>query len=166
MLLPTCGTSETTRRSKTEQEVRRKCLDIRRSCICHNKQTVAQRCQLDRRALDTQKGQDESRAFPLGQNMVTFCEVSSNHGRRARQTDRRSPGFHQRVENRLPRGVPHAFQYSSGEVPGVRLSLLMTQDPHNMLLQRERGGRETLCPTCDRRKPKHSRTLACHRQAP
>ena len=28
-----------------------------------------------------------------------------------------------------------------------------------ILLQRERGGRETLCPTCDSRKPKHRRTL-------
>ena len=34
MLLPKCGISETTMRSKkTEQEVGRKCLDVRLSCI-------------------------------------------------------------------------------------------------------------------------------------
>ena len=75
-------------------------------------------------------------ASRVGAPATTFCKAS-NHGRRAPQA--------------------HAFV--------LDCDLLMTQDPHNILFQRERGGRETLCPTCDSRKAKHSRT-ACHRQAP
>ena len=79
MLLPTCGISETTRRSKTEQEVRNTCLDVRWSCIFHNLLTVAQRCQQDRRAMDTQRGQDQStpNAFSTGE------EASSPSKRKA-----------------------------------------------------------------------------------
>ena len=62
------------------------------------------------RALDTQKGQDQStpNAFSTGVEACSPFYKESTKGRRARQRVNTRQGFHQRVESRLLRGVPYA----------------------------------------------------------
>ena len=91
---------------------------------------------------------------------------ASNKGKRARQTDRRSPQIPPTCGEPTPQRCPlptppllHGFQHwNTGRrplCPNVAMrptSLSMTQDPHSLLEQRGRGGRESLCPISNVRK--------------
>ena len=97
--------------------------------------------------------------FHWGCKACAFCQAS-NKGKRARQTDGRSPRSHQRAENRLLRGVPHAIQQYNTErcplCPNVAMRVhLAVDDTRSSQLTRatRKGKRESLCPIRNVRKP-------------